>query len=203
MGVEIESFVIASFALWAGDIDYAASLLSEYAAGTSLPDLEGIYEPEQVLRAAAATRLQEIRALRELRGDPENPTPSSRPPVLKTAHLRGVVWQTNEREFQLKAYLSSLSWETSLFDNAGTVSLAASGDSQAPLPTRSPAHRESGARSAAWVVTGNPFIRVYLGEMGLLQANALWTLRRTPDNLEAILDALQRVLASLDSGAGG
>jgi hypothetical protein len=55
------------------------------------------------------------------------------------------------------------------------------------------------ALAASWIVSGNPFIRVEVSDMGLVEARAIWTAATLqPSDGQAILDALRRVLLSLD-----
>src|SRR6266478_2226201 len=109
MAVETDGFVIATFALWAGDFSYCEQLLREFSPPHDTPPIDDTAQsPEDFIRATGALRL---RQLWQKRGEfkqfaaefydagyqiADNPT------VLETKHLRATVWRTAEREFLLQ-----------------------------------------------------------------------------------------------------
>ena len=121
MGVDTDNFIVATFALWAGDFKYAETLLSRYS---NAPALNGLVEsPDDLIRRTGALRLRQLRQkkgefkLLAAENGVRNPVQAN-PTVLETKHLRGAVWRIDAREFDLRAYLKDLSWEEHLLDLA-------------------------------------------------------------------------------------
>src|SRR6185295_2430040 len=117
MSVDTDNFIVATFALWAGDFEYAETLLSRYS---NAAPLNGIVEsPDELIRRTGALRL---RQLRQKKGEFKllaaeyglrNPV-AANPTILVTNHLRGALWRMDARELDLRAYLTDLSWEENL-----------------------------------------------------------------------------------------
>src|SRR6266849_6341263 len=126
MPAETDKFVIATFALWAGDFAYAEGLLRE----TALPRLRSAaYEraesPEDIVRTTAAIRLRQLRRrrgeFRQLATD--DPRLVDQPLLIEGRHMRGTVWRVSARNFEMRAYLTDLLWERELFDRARAESV--------------------------------------------------------------------------------
>ena len=212
MPAETDKFVIATFALWAGDFAYVEKLLREFSPPheTSLID-EAAETPEDFIRATGALRL---RQLWQKRGEFKKLTAeylgqgveiTDTPSILETKHLRATLWRTGEREFLMQGYLKELGWQNGLFELARRE---ASGHevSKTSLPSQSPYLLEPGAEGeplkplgVAWTVTQNPFVQVELTDLGLLEATALWIEPRLPENAAAIKGPLLKLLEGLDA----
>jgi len=211
MAAETDKFVIATFALWAGDFAYFEQLLREFSHPHDTPPIdEGAERPEDFIRATGALRL---RQLWQKRGEFKKLTleyagpgieVTDTPIILKTTHLRATLWRTDEREFLMQGYLKELGWQKELFEQ---VHRQAGRDEsrkvQASIPPTDlfythPEGERSMPLGTAWAVPGNPFLQVELTDLGLLEAAGLWTEPRLPDNAKAIIDVFQKLLTALD-----
>jgi hypothetical protein len=208
MAANTDAFVVAAFALWAGDFGYFDALMRDFAppAKTS-SDPEALERPEDVMQVTGAIRLRQLRQRRGefrrfvLESGRQQISIVEQPAVLESAHLRATVWRIDDREFVMQAYLTDLAFEERLFAAARKMALQSADtvrdDSQLTEPDRARGHvyAPPGAR---WIVTGNPFMRVELTDLGLVQATALWTGDSMPESGEAITGPFHRVLHSLD-----
>jgi hypothetical protein len=214
MAADHDPFLIASFALWAGDFRYFETLMRKFASPRqTLSLLEGIDSPEDIMRAVGTLRLRQLlqrrsefnrllaQPLRDFRREL-----SDDPLTIESAHLRAAVWRTDSREFVMQAYLTDLDWQDRLFANAQALAAASSvserreqrdelEETVAPAASNLPIYQPLGGR---WVVTGNPFIRVALTDLGLLEANALWTGATIPEHADSLRKPFAAVLASLE-----
>lgn len=115
---DVEIYVVARFAEWAGDLDYSRMLYAEFGRGMQ-------YElfPERFDRPADVIRfVSELRAARL--GEPVSDetrrlatnvfaveqqvksTETKKPLLLRpTAHLRAVVHRVGTRDFEMRAYM--------------------------------------------------------------------------------------------------
>jgi len=206
MSVDTNNFIVATFALWAGDFEYAETLLSRYA---HVPALNGAVEsPDDLIRRTSALRLRQLRQkkgeFKELAAEHglRNPVLAN-PTVLVTNHLRGALWRTSAREFDLRAYLTDLTWDESLLRLAHneanqherslepveqTNSGLGFGDKQPPKTTR----------GVAWTVTGSLLLRAQLSDMCLLEVNGLWTEPKLTNSDEEIKGPFLKLLHALD-----
>lgn len=206
MSVDTNNFIVATFALWAGDFEYAETLLSPYA---HVPALNGAVEsPDDLIKRTGALRLRQLRQkkgeFKELAAEYglRNPVVAN-PTVLVTNHLRGALWRLSAREFELRAYLIDLTWEESLFRLAHKeadqherslepVEQRNRGlgfeDNQPPRTTR----------GVAWTVTGSLLLRAQLSDMCLLEVNGLWTETKLTNSDELIKEPFLKLLHALD-----
>ena len=123
MPAETDKFIIASFALWAGDFEYCEKLLRAYSNPSDVAPIEdGAEIPEDFIRATGALRL---RQLWQKRGEFKKLTKeygnqgveiTDKPTILETKHLRATLWRTGAREFMMQGYLKELSWQEGLFE---------------------------------------------------------------------------------------
>ena len=207
MVAETDKFIIATFALWAGDFAYCEKLLREYSPPYEAGSIdEGVRAPEDFIRATGALRLRQLWQKRgefkKLAAEYEHQGVelTDRPIILETKHLRATVWRSGEREFFMQGYLKELTWQESLFTRASREASTgktpkARTDSQKFELFGSEAVKPLGS---AWVVTGNPFLQVELTDMGLIEASGLWTEPLLPESAEAITDTFLRLLKVLD-----
>lgn len=211
MPANTDKFVIATFALWAGDFDFFEQLLREFSPPRDSPPIDGhIESPEDLIKASGALRL---RQLWQKRGEFKKLSQeyqrqglelSDKPLILKTSHLRATVWRTSERAFSMQAYLTDLSWQDEFFARAQRQASAKKspkypsvGPKYKPLEGEQMGEPITGA-GASWSVVGNPFLQVDLTDMGLLVVSALWVEATLPENAEPITNRLVEVLWSLD-----
>src|SRR6266446_2597877 len=103
MAAESAVFVIATFALWAGDFEYFESRMRDFARSDEIRSREKHIEtPEDLMRATAALRLRQLwqrrgefkRLAQESTG--RRTELSDRPTILETVHLRATVWRLND-----------------------------------------------------------------------------------------------------------
>ena len=207
MTAETDRFVVASFALWAGDVGYMESLLAEIPRGRqTFQSMESIEDTEEIIRVAAMLRLRQLRQKRdEFNRAAEDlgisgVSLSDKPTVIATAHLRGTVWRTGVREISLQGYLTSLDWEADFFERVGALSQPitdadiTAGDLLEPEIAGEPVKTIGGS----WAIHGNPFIQVEVTDMGLIAADALWTEPMPPQEFDRIRRAFEALLQSLD-----
>jgi hypothetical protein len=107
----------------------------------------------------------------------------------------------------MQAYLTDLAWQDQLFVNARKTARSpgtARDESQREEPSaeseraRDHVYAPIGAR---WAVAGNPFMRVELTDLGLVQVNALWTAESLPAHGQEITKPFRSVLRSLDGSS--
>jgi hypothetical protein len=206
MSVDTDNFIIATFALWAGDFEYADALLNRYS---NAPPLNGAVDsPDDLIRRTGALRL---RQLRQKKGEFKllaaehrlrNPVQAN-PTVLETKHLRGAVWRVDAREFDLRAYLTDLTWEE------GLLRLALSEASQHEWSEESITQKDNrlGFRGdepskttlgVTWTVTGSLLLRAQLSDLCLLEVNGLWTAAQLPKTDAEIKRPFLKLLQALD-----
>jgi hypothetical protein len=213
MAAETDPFIIATYALWAGDFDYAEGLLREFSPPhrTSALTSDGVESPEAVIKAIGALRVRQLRQKRaefnklaaEQRRDGIELTDT--PIILETKHLRACLWRRDEREFVMRGYLTDLSWEKRFLELAREASLHERRSRQIS-PNPEDLFRSSGeryeSRGGAWTVEENIFIRVDVNDLGQLQANGLWPRVILPLQASEITVPFLNVLKSLDRYVG-
>jgi len=212
MPADTDRFIVATFALWAGDFAFFEQLLREFSSPRSAPSLEDDLEsPEDLIRATGALRLRQFR---QKRGEFKRLAAeylgqgfeiAERSLVLETKHLRGTIWRIGEREFSLQAYLKDLTWEEELFalarrEAARNALPQRISQAETESPSLSPAEHSVQGSGATWTVIGNPFMQVELTDLGLVEVSVLWTESRLPESVEEIQHPLSQLLARLDEG---
>jgi len=206
MDAETDNYIIATFALWAGDFKFCETLLKKIAPVKQyrkIPDsVEG---PEQFIKYIAALRQRQLsqkkgefeKLISHYRSKDIDLVSSST--VIETNHLRGVIWRLDDRHFRLLAYLQDLSWENGLFEKSIQLLIKVrekkiSGlfiDTRHKPPTDSHYIR-------SWGLLGNPFITVHQSEIGLIEATAIWIEEELPKDFNHIQEKLEAVLKYLD-----
>lgn len=200
----VEPYIVARMALWAGDFDYCQELLADFCKGYgTLPD--AVAGPEELIQYAGALRLRQLRQKKgefnrlQRLAEPRASRGVYQPTSIQVVHLRGVVWRRGAREFELRAYLTDLSWQDTLFDHVrklhDSVQEMNVGDEMQQDGDRRAYQRLGGN----WSVTGNPFIQVQVSDLGLIRADALWTERVLPADAPSITRPFQVILEQLDS----
>src|SRR2546430_13772592 len=109
MPAETDKFIVATFALWAGDFAFCEELLREFSPPAETPTfVEDIQHPEDVIRSTGALRLRqlwqkrgEFRKLAAEYSD-QGVEVTDKPIILETKNLRATVWRTGEREFVMQ-----------------------------------------------------------------------------------------------------
>lgn len=210
MDIDTDSYVIATFALWAGDFDYCVKMLSRLTTA-SRPGQEVTGDPlADTVVATCRTRLRQIRArVAEFGKLSRYQAAADRklvhvPCILQTPHIRGAVWRTGEREFVMQAYLTDIGWQAHLFEAArGLAQRVASAGRQPSPPPRDPTATEGTvhvrSKGASWIALGNPFMQIHLTDMGLLKAGAIWIEEQLPSEASSVKEPFQRLLNSLEN----
>lgn len=211
MAAKTDNFIVASFALWAGDFAFFERMMKDFSRPRETPSIEkGTDSPEDIIRYVGALRLrqywQKRGEFKKLAAEYEKQglQVDEKPYVLETQHLRAAVWRINEREFSMYGYLSDLAWERELFERAQR-------EASRNEPVKSTIPEVPGKFSneflvkdsvkglgIAWTVIGNPFLQVELTDLGLIDVSAIWIEQRLPENAEAVTLPLLRLLRSLD-----
>jgi hypothetical protein len=209
MAAETDIFIIATYALWAGDFAYAEELLREFSPPYRSPavDADSIESPELIIKAVSAFRMRQVSQkkgeFRKLasdlrRGDIEL---TGTPLILATKHLRACLWRRDEREFVMRGYLIDLSWERRLLELAREASVR-----ERRLRIQEP-HADDffrkgderyETRGGTWSVEDNIFIRVHVNDLAQIQANGLWPRVLLPTQADEITSPFLNILKSLD-----
>lgn len=218
MAAETDKFIIASFALWAGDFEYFERLVRESCHNGDVTPIErGATTPEDFIRATAALRLRQFW---QKRGEFKRLTAdydgsgikiTDKPTVLETKHMRATLWRIGAREFLMQGYLTDVTWQGELFALARRLAGNPKSPKRKGIAPRSdmpetvdmydtePREESFDGLGAAWVVAENPFIQVELTDMGLVEATGIWTREELPDADSAITQPFQRLLQKLDA----
>lgn len=206
MAAETDGFVIATFALWAGDTQYADERLAEYSPLHSRPlaTLTSLNSPEELIATTAAlrrrqlaTKTREFKKIVSQRSD-ELGSLTEAPFVLQTDHLRATIYRRTSRQFSMRGYLRDLDWEPRLLElarKAGNLDSARLITSQ-PKLLKGP--ESYGPLGASWAVEGSLFIEIDVTELGQIEANGVWTKLELPTGADAITKPFEAVLRSLD-----
>ncbi len=198
-----DAYIVARLALWAGDFDYAQNLLRDFAPLSkhgAMPDT--VHNTEELIVYAAALRHRqlarrkgEFTQLAETISVPDGSL-TPQPLVIATRHLRAAVWRVGARQFQMRAYMSDLTWEAELF----RLSRAQVRELPEPSPPpRSAQPRHFVPLGTAWLRPGNPFVQIAISDLGLIQADALWTEAGAPVEFRPFHEAFKAVLESLEN----
>ena len=211
MLADTDKFIIATFALWAGDFEHVEKLLREFSPPHETTSIdEGAEKPEDFIRATGALRLRQLRQKRgefkKLAAEYANQEVevTDKPTILETKHLRATLWRTGEREFVMQGYLKELRWQHSLFELAHRE--ASRHDGPKPRLPRSLPYliepeteaQPSKPLGVAWSIPQNPFLQVELTDLGLIEATGLWIEPRLPQNAEVIKEPFSKLLRTLD-----
>lgn len=204
-------FTLAKRAAWAGDVEYCRERLAELRVATSKRRREGDREPLTLLRDAG----RRIEAHLEGKDAPPSEL------VIKTAHLRGVVWQAGRREFELLAYLIDYSWEEKLCHHAvlaketRRVTILESEDEEDITDERevkrqgdwylqverAPTVDEGPGLSWEEDIDGLQCV-VTVGDLGLIKVKGLWVGREMPQSAEEVERRFRGILDRIESPGG-
>jgi hypothetical protein len=211
MSAETEKFIVATFALWAGDFKQVEKLLGEYSPPARTQTLDSdIESPEDLIRRTGALRL---RQLRQKKGEFKNLAREyqsgdsvlrSDPLILETDNLRSALWRVSSREFHLYAYLKNLDRQNEMIQLAHLeASRHERFEEFAKQPERDLFSGEKDSEpkdplGVAWTVAGNPFLQVQVSDLCLVEVRTIWTASRLPRTAEAITKPLLSLLISLD-----
>ena len=203
-----ETYSLARRAAWAGDVDYCLSRLSELGRKTqrAVPG-----SPAALLRHAGEQRRARLKGR-------ESPSEEL---ILETPHLRGVVWQTGRREFELLAYLTDSSWEESFHRHARAAMKVAGvtvldreeeGDEEEKRrgePRQGELYPHDNVTRAAEVGEGPGFsweetldgllCTGTVGDLGLIKVRGVWTGEQLPRHGKEIVARFRRIIDRIES----
>jgi len=214
----LDDYLVAQYAFWAGDYDYAQERYSR-AAGREPSGLRRADPPDQdhadaiiedlgtaddLLVFVANSRERRIADKRRqfqklasgLPADSSDLVPQ--PLVLRTSILRGAVWRLSARQFAMRAYVTVVKSGYHVLDRARDIARER-GTEQRP-------QHESGDRSEGqpystalyeWEDPGNPFLSIVVTGLVFIEVTAFWTGRRMPTSFTPVQERLQAVLDSL------
>ena len=209
-----EAYLIGQFAFWAGDYSFAQQ---QYAAASrkdataqrivqdSIHDdllAEKIEHPDDLLAFVAARRLARIEerksdieiASREFLG--ESQTLQIQPLILESTMLRGAVWQINERDFSMKAYVKALKSGKRVLTNAKAAVRQRAGTRLSPAPE--PADEQIHSTDLfKWEEAGEIFLSVSVSGLMFIEVSAFWGMPNLPLSFEPARERLQSVLDEL------
>lgn len=203
----VDAYVVARFAEWAGDVEYSRKLYAEFGRGTRYYRFPEQFDgPVEVIRFVS-----ELRAARLGKPVPEETrllanevfaveeegisTEAAKPVALEpTTHLRAVVHRVGTRDFEMRGYLSAPDFERHLYANAAALGAR-------PLATDLDALDSDSIYSGpggAWVIEGTLFQQVAVSDFGLIKSRGRWTRAELPRDAREVLDPFQRLLDALD-----
>ena len=202
MPAESDKFVVATFALWAGDFEFAEELFRSTALTLrTITRHDRVESAEDLIRATAELRL---RQLWQRRGEFRKLADEERglvdvPLIIRGTHIRGTVWRTGERNFEMQAYLTDLSWERDLFARAREeyakhqrIAGVERGEDQIA------ALADHLARGFNWSIVGNPMMEVNVTDLALIEVGIVWVSQELPRTSEELAAPLSGLIARLD-----
>jgi hypothetical protein len=217
----LTNFIKARYAEWAGDFSHCRKLLQDITDRRYLeriksreraielqkpirtrPHLPPFSHPLELIQNAGLQVKEYADSLIE--ADEENPT------VITTEHLRGVVWEVGSHEFEFRAYLSDLSWESTFYKNAALAAEKYGGrpftyKEESPSPRKeqtdnhSTRERSEKVGGAIWILDGDNFFReVTVSYLALTKVRGIWARRELPKDKEPIVNGFREVLTLLE-----
>jgi hypothetical protein len=206
----VTMFTRARYAAWAGDLRHCRDLLNRARAQSAdLNETDRSWDSLGMLLHATDELLARI-------GGEETATEDAKPSETKsipddaglilTQHLRGVIHRTGDYDFELKAYLDDLDWESDLYRRASVVAERYSRPSLRERVKRIRRQELADRKnvevrrpSASWRIVGNTIIRVVsLGPFGLIKVRATWTREDPPNDFGEIRISLEEVLREIE-----
>lgn len=205
-GKIVELFASARRAEWAGDVEPARRLLQALKQAAVIRTREPDEHPIAVILERA--KLLDARLDRAPAEVPEQL-------VVQTTNLRGVIWRTGERNFELRAYLLDPSWEESLYRRAHAVAgryrpllPAVKGTDTEDVKDKKEQLRlypdtervkPDVGRGASWAMDGDVYLReVTVGDFALVRVKMVWAQRELPETFLIIRRLLEEALQQLE-----
>ena len=180
-----ERFIVARFAFWAGDFALADSLFEQIVSAYHAEQPGALQEsPATVVLARVAQDYLE--AMREAEKRKRGRAKSPQPEPLITASLRGIVRPRGLAAFEMRAFLTDLTWERSLCGHFARLSeFKKNSGNESPKAT-------------PWIAQQNPVVVVHVGSLGLITAFGNWC--RVPEDGDEVREVFLRVLTRLEAG---
>jgi hypothetical protein len=203
----VDAYIVAHAAEWAGDVENSLRHYEQIIGGEPEAILKNeVKGPSDAVLLAASYRAiaiqdsqkkREILALRS--GALRRQIGESIKPVgiRPTRHLRGVVRRTAEREFELRAYLSDVTWEEDLLRSARKLARLFGRQSE-PYMSHSPEDGAYKKLGSGWAMEGKLLRLINISDLGLIKCRGIWTEVHPPTDAEVIINAFQEILDKLD-----
>ena len=202
-------FTLAKRAAWARDVKFCRERLSELTKLTRGQRETNDWDPLTLIRRAGE-HLEAHLANKDAPPDKQ---------VIRMAHLRGVVWPVDRREFELLAYLTDYSWEETLYQHAAKI--AASGRVTVLEPEEDDAHGAEGVdqqkdlfqqerapevdegMGLSWEEEADGLqCVVTVNDLGLIKVKGLWFGRDLPQDPEEVVSRFRGILTRLEAPGG-
>jgi hypothetical protein len=205
----ISIFTRARYAAWAGDLTHSRRLLRSITLRSSAEtEKERSWDSMGMVLHAASELLSHINEDNE---NKEHPLPESKsaPPnemLIVTSHLRGVIHRTGDYEFEVRAYLDDLAWETSLYERCSELSVMYEPNLRERVRKirRKELKRDTAEMrrpSASWRLVDEELLRtVFLGPFALIKIGATWIGKALPPDFERVRNKLEGILLEIDHG---
>src|SRR6266567_4282797 len=168
MSAKSDRFIVATYALWAGDFVFAEQLLEDSGAsvGTGGDDIA-----EELMARMARRHLRQLRRRRaEFRTLAEEYSTrrvgrslSGEPLVLETPHMRATVWREGVRTFRMQSYLRDLTWESALFQNVRREKQKSDSVSSMSIREARPWF------GTGWIEVGSPLLEIEVTDLGQVE----------------------------------
>lgn len=201
-----EAFALVRRAEWACDVEYFRARLGDLQRLTAQTRGKEDWRPPALLHRAG-------KALEtHLAGRIVPPTEF----VPETKHLRGVVWQTGRREFELRAYATNLRWVESLCLHARKAATASNvivvePDDEETRETesvqqsvlfhdveRAPLVDEG--EGISWEEDAEGLLcTVTVSDLGLIKVRGVWSHNKMPEVASEVVRRLKGILECIES----
>ena len=203
----IELFTRARQAEWAGDIVSARHFIRLLKEEAGIKPVLSDEHPIAVL-------LERVRQIDARLERVSNEVPVEL--IVETEILRGIIWRTGERNFELRAYLRDPSMEDDLYSRAHAVSSRYPSlltteegtkneekrerEVQLPLYENQEEEIPDAGHGSSWAMDGDVYLReVTVGDFGLVRVKMLWTKRDLPESFLIVRKLLEEPLRELGS----
>jgi hypothetical protein len=220
---QAETYILATLAAWAGDADYALSQLRAMSDPPHEPAetmAGGGLKAVNVIQYAAAFQRKELEdALRRSREAGEFPVESVpsevghaeqateevvRADVVVTKHLRGVMRPVSIAEYELRAFLTDLSWEDELLRRA--AGLAGSTHPPGDSYLGDGIHKDGEGRSVSggrWVERERDIFKIVsVTDLGLVRVRGFWVGSEIRESWRMVREAFAETLNRIDPPTG-
>lgn len=217
---QVASYIVSTLAAWAGDEDFALAELqtvseppyepSERSAGGGLKPFEVIQFVAALQRKELESALRRDRkpsALSPARDLSHEQKPARRvaeeaagSDLVVTTHMRGVIRAVALAEYELRAFLTDLSWEGELLRRAAVLSKVGETTND-DLQTHAADAGPPDSIGGQWVERGGELFQVVsVSEFGLVRVRGYWV-AQTQESWPSIRKAFAQTLSNIDPEA--
>jgi hypothetical protein len=201
-----DTLIIARRAAWAGDVGYCRARLDDLHRLTRRKTVAADeWGPEALL----------VRAGNKLRTRIKGRESPPKELVLEFSHLRGVVWQTDSREFELLAFLTNNKWEDQLHRHAQIAAehpgaqllrvedeetgAGQDGRQKELFPPGERAEPVDEGTGVAWEEDIRGLLcTVVVSELGLIKVKGVWLLKAMPQGSAEVVSRFEGILTRIE-----